>query len=100
MYYGLGWIKVVIPDLAFAAVALLCAGLYLVLLRLASRAPDLVVDPPDAPITELPRTGPTALAGLFYLLPIVILIWCIMLERLSPALSAFWASLAMITSSR
>ena len=96
VYYGLGWIKVVIPDLAFAAVALLCAGLYLALLWLGSRAPDLVVDPPDAPITELPRTGPTALAGLFYLLPIVILIWCIMLERLSPSLSAFWASVAMI----
>ena len=36
------------------------------------------------------------MSGLFYLLPIVILIWCIMLERLSPSLSAFWASIAMI----
>ena len=96
VYYGLGWIKVVTPDFAFAAVAILCAAIYLGLLRLASRTPDLVVDPPDAPIVELPRFGPTAVAGLFYVLPIVILIWCIMLERLSPALSAFWASLAMI----
>ena len=99
VYYGLGWIKVVMPDFAFAAVAILCAGIYLGLLRLASRIPDLVVDAPDAPITELPRPGPTAMSGLFYLLPIVILIWCIMLERLSPALSAFWASLAMIVVS-
>ena len=99
VYYGLGWIKVVTPDFAFAAVAVLCAGIYLVLLWLASRTPDLVVDAPDAPITELPRPGPTALSGLFYLLPIVILIWCIMLERLSPALSAFWASVAMIVVS-
>ena len=99
VYYGLGWIKVVIPELAFAAVAILCAGIYLCLLWLASRIPDLVVDAPDAPITELPRPGPTALSGLFYLLPIVILIWCIMLERLSPALSAFWASVAMIVVS-
>ena len=96
VYYGLGWIKVVVPDLAFPIVALLCAGVYLGLLRLASKSPDLVVDPPDAPITELPRPGPTAVSGLFYLLPIVILIWCIMLERLSPSLSAFWASIAMI----
>ena len=99
VYYGLGWIKVVTPDFAFAAVAVLCAGIYLVLLWLASRIPDLVVDALDAPITELPRPGPTALSGLFYLLPIVILIWCIMLERLSPALSAFWASVAMIVVS-
>ena len=96
VYYGLGWIKVVLPDLAFATVAILCAVIYLGLLRWASRSPDLVVDPPDAPITELPRPGPTAVSGLFYLLPIVILIWCIMLERLSPSLSAFWASIAMI----
>ena len=96
VYYGLGWIKVVLPDYAFATVAILCAVIYLGLLRLAARSPDLVVDPPDAPITELPRPGPTAVSGLFYLLPIVILIWCIMLERLSPSLSAFWASIAMI----
>ena len=96
VYYGLGWIKVVLPDLAFATVAILCAVIYLGLLRWASKSPDLVVDPPDAPITELPRPGPTAVSGLFYLLPIVILIWCIMLERLSPSLSAFWASIAMI----
>ena len=99
VYYGLGWIKVVMPDLAFAAVAILCAGVYLGLLRLASKSPDLEIDAPDAPITELPRPGPTAVAGLFYVLPIVILIWCIMLERLSPALSAFWASLAMVVVS-
>ena len=96
VYYGLGWIKVVLPDYAFATVAILCAVIYLGLLRWAARSPDLVVDPPDAPITELPRPGPTAVSGLFYLLPIVILIWCIMLERLSPSLSAFWASIAMI----
>ena len=96
VYYGLGWIKVVIPDLAFAVVAVLCAGFYLGLLRLASKWPDLEIDPPDAPIVALPRPGPTAVSGLFYLLPIVILIWCIMLERLSPALSAFWASVAMV----
>ena len=99
VYYGLGWIKVVMPDFAFTAVAILCAGIYLGLLLLASKLPDLVVDPPDAPIIELPRFGPTAVSGLFYVLPIVILIWCIMLERLSPALSAFWASLAMIVVS-
>ena len=96
VYYGLGWIKVVLPDFAFATVAILCAVIYLGLLRWAAKSPDLVVDPPDAPITELPRPGPTAVSGLFYLLPIVILIWCIMLERLSPSLSAFWASIAMI----
>ncbi|NIV22497.1 MAG: C4-dicarboxylate ABC transporter, partial [Gemmatimonadetes bacterium] len=84
------------PGTSFAAVVALSAAFYLVLLWLAAREPDLKVDDPDDPITELPRAGETALTGLYFLLPIVILIWCIVVERLSPALSAFWATIAMI----
>lgn len=96
VYFGLGWIKVAAPEIAFPVVAILCATGYLILLWFASRHDDLVVDPPDAPITELPRAGATAITGLYYILPIVILIWCIIVERLSPSLSAFWATIAMI----
>ena len=96
MYFGLGWIEDIIPDHAFLVVIVLCALIYLALLALAARIPDLEVDPPDAPITELPRAGPTAVSGLHFLLPIVILMWCILVERLSPALSAFWAAMAML----
>jgi TRAP transporter 4TM/12TM fusion protein len=97
VYYGLGWMKTAMPDAAFPVVVVLCLCIYLTLLWLASRQPDLLVDSPDAPILELPQAGATAITGLYFLLPIVILIWCIMLERLSPTLSAFWASVAMIT---
>ncbi len=95
VYYGLGWIKAAVPDYAFIYVIIMCFQTYVFLLFFASRQPDLVVDPPDAPITELPPAGKTALTGLHYILPIVILIWCITIERLSPAFSAFWATLAM-----
>ena len=96
VYYGLGWIKNVMPEHSFLAVVILCSVAYLILLFLASRHDDLVVDEPDAPITELPHAGATAITGLYYILPIVILIWCIIIERLSPSLSAFWATIAMI----
>jgi len=96
VYFGLGWIKDVAPAAAFPIVALGSAAAYVYLVWLASKQPDLVVDPPDAPILELPRAGETAMTGLYYILPIVILIWCIIIERLSPALSAFWATIAMI----
>ena len=96
VYYGLGWIKVVAPASAFYIVAAGCAGGYLFLLKLASRLPDLVVDDPDAPITELPPAGATAITGLYFILPIVILIWSIVIERLSPGLSAFWAAITMV----
>jgi len=95
VYFGLGWIKTAAPDAAFTIVAIGCGLFYLFLLKLASKLPDLVVDDPDAPITELPAAGATALTGLYYLLPIIILIWSIVIERLSPALSAFWATIAM-----
>ena len=99
VYYGLGWIKEAAPDMAFTVVVLLSIVTYIVLAAIAARKDDLVVDPPDAPITEIPKAGETAITGLYFLLPIVILIWCIMLERLSPTLSAFWAAIAMITVS-
>jgi TRAP transporter 4TM/12TM fusion protein len=95
--YGMGWVKVVLPDQAFLIVCIGVSAAYILLLWLASRHPDLVVDDPNAPITELPRAGATAITGLYFILPIVILIWCIVVERLSPALSAFWATIAMIT---
>ncbi len=97
VYYTLGWVKVVAPDMSFTTVMVIAAVAYLVLLAVASRSPDLIVDAPDAPITELPKAGQTALTGLYFVLPIVILIWCILPtpDRLSPGLAAFWAVIAM-----
>ncbi|MFN0262296.1 TRAP transporter permease [Tepidamorphus sp. 3E244] len=97
VYYVLGWVKVAFPDMTlWMAIALFLAG-YLLLAGYAARHPDLEMDDPDAPLLVLPRPGEVAVTGLYFLLPIVILLWCILIERLSPALSAFWATCAMIT---
>jgi len=68
---------------------------YLVLIRVAARRPDLEMKDPEH-FQVLPRADEVAPTGLYYLLPIVVLLWSILIERLSPALSAFWASLAML----
>jgi TRAP-type uncharacterized transport system fused permease subunit len=47
-------------------------------------------------LEELPETLPTLLAGLHYLLPIAVLIWCLIVERLSAGLSIYWATLAIL----
>ncbi|WP_346907485.1 TRAP transporter permease [uncultured Roseibium sp.] len=96
VYYGLGWIKVVFPNMTFATASLLFLLAYLVLLIVAARHPDLEMDDPNAPMDVLPRAWDVAVTGFYYLLPIVILIWCILIERLSPTLSAYWATVAMI----
>ena len=48
---------------------------YLALLRIVAAEPDLVVDDPNAEVIELPPLKETLLAGLHYLLPVVLLIW-------------------------
>ncbi|MZR31615.1 TRAP transporter permease [Sneathiella litorea] len=80
------------PWIAGAAVLLV----YVYLVSICARYPDLVVDDPNAPITALPEPGPTVMVGLHFVLPVGVLIWCLMIERLSPELSAFWAVALMI----
>ncbi|HHI82164.1 MAG TPA: DUF3394 domain-containing protein, partial [Rhizobiales bacterium] len=69
---------------------------YLGLLKWASIYPDLEMDDPNSPLTELPEAGPIAKTGYYFGLPVIVLIWCLMIERFSPGLSAFWATLSMI----
>ncbi|MEO1121255.1 MAG: TRAP transporter fused permease subunit, partial [Pseudomonadota bacterium] len=57
VYFGLGWIKEAVPDQAFIIVSIGVAAAYLFLLWVASKRPDLTVDDPNAPITELPHLG-------------------------------------------
>src|SRR3546814_18324995 len=69
---------------------------YVGLLFLASREPDLELDDPNAPLVELPHLVPTLLTGMHFLLPIYVLVWCLMVEFLSPGLSAFLAHVSLI----
>jgi TRAP transporter 4TM/12TM fusion protein len=92
-YYGLGWIKVVAGDATFTIVTLLLFAAYLLLLAFACKVPELDT---SKEINELPPLGLTAQAGYYFLLPIVVLMWCLVVERLSPSLSAFWATVLLI----
>ncbi len=96
VYYGIGWLKVALGDAAVFVVGLGLLAAYLGLLWVGSRHPELELEDPDAPVFELPETGPTLKSGLHYLLSVVVLIWCLMVEQLSPALSAFWATMFII----
>jgi len=96
VYYGLGWLK---PTLGGAAPWVIAAGLvviYIALLKMAAAYPELEMDDPNEPVIKLPQTRPTVMVGLQYILPVVVLVWCLMVERLSPGLSAFWATVFMI----
>jgi TRAP transporter 4TM/12TM fusion protein len=95
-YYVIGFLKSMLGDAAVAVIGLGLVAVYLGLLWIGSRQPVLELDDPNAPVFELPETGPTVKSGLHYLLSVVVLVWCLMVERLSPALSAFWATMFMV----
>ncbi|MEX2197656.1 MAG: TRAP transporter permease [Burkholderiales bacterium] len=83
------------PVAAPWVLGVLLGALYVYTVRVAARCPDLPQDIDiDNPV--LPDTWPTVKAGVHFLIPIGVLIWCLMIEELSPALSAFWATAMLI----
>jgi TRAP transporter 4TM/12TM fusion protein len=86
------FIKVSTGEYTFWVILGLITIAYLGLLYQSSKVPDL----PNDDITELPKVGETVLSGLHFLLPVVVLVWLLTVERLSPDLSAFWATIFMI----
>ena len=96
VYYGLGWLKPLLGGYASWVVAGGLAAVYVALLRIGARYPDLELDDPDSAVVTMPQTRATLMTGLHFILPVVVLVWCLMVERLSPALSAFWATVFMI----
>ena len=96
VYYGLGWLKPALGDYALPGISVLLAVAYLVLLKVAASNPPLAAEDPDKPLEELPNTRAVLLSGLHFMLPVVVLVWCLMVERLSPGLSAFWGTVMLV----
>jgi TRAP transporter 4TM/12TM fusion protein len=96
VYYGIGWLKPLLGASSWWAFSLLLLVVYVALVGYAARFPDIAEEDPDKPIEALPPAGPTFKAGLHFLLPVVVLVWCLMVELLSPGLSAFYATALMI----
>jgi TRAP-type uncharacterized transport system fused permease subunit len=96
IYYGVSWIKDVFTDNASYVIVGVISVAYCILVWFSSKSPDLALDDPNARMIELPETWVTLKTGLHYVMPLVVLVWCLMVENLSPGLSAFWATLCMI----
>lgn len=92
-YYFFGWTKDAMGDATIYIASVVLLVSYIGLLWYATKFPDL---PEEMDVDMLPEPGPTIKAGLYYLLPVFLLIWCLVVERLSPGLSAFYATLMMI----
>lgn len=96
IYYVVNFIKNAFGE---SAVDVIIAGIvlsYIALLWYSSKVPPLEMDDPSSQLIKLPDAWDTLKTGLHYILPIIILIWCLMIEKLSPGLSAFWATVFLI----
>lgn len=97
VYYGIGWTKDVFGSMATVVIGILTLIAYVLLVRYSARyKSEAAEDPAATDLSEVPEPGPTVRSGLYYLLPIGVLVWCLTVERFSPGLSAFWATIFMI----
>ncbi|MGI9311254.1 MAG: TRAP transporter permease, partial [bacterium] len=92
-YYFFSGLKNFAGEHTLWASSAVVLAVYVALVRYATNFPELAH---SDTIAQLPVPGPIIKAGLYYLLPVVALIWCLTVERLSPGLSAFYASLLMV----
>ena len=72
----------------------LVAVAYLAAVRYAAQGPDLDVSIES--MQDLPPTREIFKTGIHYLMPILLLMYLLMIERKSPGLSAFWSTIFML----
>jgi len=89
IYYVAIGAQALFGEAAPYVLAALLSALYIYSVWVAARQPDLPTEI-DVNNPVLPPTWPTVKAGLHFLLPVGVLIWCLMVEEMSPGLSAFW----------
>jgi TRAP transporter 4TM/12TM fusion protein len=94
--WAAGAVQGAAPALAGPILAAALLAAYLGLLAVAARRPDLALDDPNEKTIRLPKVADVYATGLHFLLPILVLVWFLMVERQSPAKSAFYAVAVML----
>ena len=96
VYWGIGWTKLVFGPAATWILGVVLIAAYVGLIRQKAKHPDLPLDDVSKAIVKVPDFFDTARTGLHFLLPVIVLIWCLMVEEMSPGLSAFWGTMFLI----
>ena len=96
VYYGSTFLESRLGDWSYPVMALAVIAGYLWLLKIASGYPDLADDEASLELTHLPAVRPTVLSGLYFIVPIIVLLWALAVKRYSPQQSAFYAVVFLI----
>jgi TRAP transporter 4TM/12TM fusion protein len=94
IYYVASGIKWLAGDSAMWVMIAALAVTYVSVLAIAARRSE--VDFSNFDMEHQPEAWPTVRGGLDFLIPIGVLIWCLMIEQMSPALSAFWGVTSLL----
>jgi TRAP transporter 4TM/12TM fusion protein len=93
---GIRGLQSAAPGISGTVIMLVLFAIYFAALWVASKRPELELDDPHAKDIRLPKMNEVFPTGLHFLLPIIVLVWFLMVERQSPAKSAFFAVMTMI----
>ena len=93
---GVNALREIAPGISGTVIVLVLLAMYLACLWVASARPNLELDDPRAKDIRLPVMKEVFPTGIHFLLPILVLVWFLMIERQSPAKSAYFAVMTML----
>lgn len=96
VYFGSTFLENMLGNFSYAVMILILLGGYFWLVKTAASYPDLKDDDDSIELDHLPKPKPTVFAGLYFSLPIIVLLWALGVKRYSPQQSAFFAVVALI----
>ena len=94
--FSVEYVGDVLPKFSILYIGSLLTIIYLFLVRISAKQKDLTVGLTKEEMSSLPPVSAVANTGYHYILPIIVLLWCVLVNRLSPGLSAYWACVVMI----
>lgn len=96
VYYGSNLLEAYLGSFAYLAMLIISLGGYVYLVKVAASYPELASDDQSIQLDHLPEVRPTVMSGLYFGLPIVVLLWALAVKRYSPQQSAFFSVIFLI----
>ena len=96
VYYGSNFLESTLGDFAGIAMIAIITIAYVWLVKLAAQYPDLDDDTDSIQLDSLPEVRPTVMSGLYFSIPIIVLLWALGVKRYSPQQSAFFSVMVLI----
>lgn len=96
VYYGSHFLDSIMGGFSILGLFLIAVAAYVYLVKVAASYPDLADDDQSIELNELPKARPTVMSGLYFSVPIVVLLWALAVKQYSPQQSAFYAVVFLI----